>query len=171
MRFCWPPAWVHLARRVHRNAIFPLLAFALPTDCFVCREPLGAVQLLGACAECWAGLHVLAPPVCSTCGLPQPAATDLLGPARGRCATCVLTPPGAASVRALVAYDDAARAILLRAKIGGRPELFEPLGDQLAHVVAALGLAGSCTALVPVPSHPWMTLRRGFPPECSPSSG
>jgi ComF family protein len=151
-------------RRLYRQLAGPLLAFALPTDCFVCGRPLAAVQLLGACPDCWTGLARLRPPLCAGCGLPRPATTDLLGPAGGRCAGCLLRPPAAASVRAVVAYDETARKILLRAKVGRRPELFEALGDQLAAAVVAGGLAGRCDALVPVPSHPWTNLRRGFAP-------
>jgi predicted amidophosphoribosyltransferase len=67
-------------------------------------------------------------------------------------------------VRAVVAYDDVARAYLLRAKIGRRPELLQPLGRQLARVVRLAGWDAECTTVVPAPSHPWMTLRRGFAP-------
>ena len=151
-------------RRLYRRLAGPLLAFALPTDCFVCERPLDAVQLLGACPDCWTGLARLRRPLCARCGLPRPATTDLLGPAAGRCAGCLLRPPAAASLRAVVAYDGTARTILLRAKIGKRPELFETLGDQLAAAAAAGGLARRCDALVPVPSHPWTNHRRGFAP-------
>ena len=147
-----------------RQVLYPLLGFLLPTDCFACREPLGPVQQLGACARCWAGLRPLREPVCVGCGLPRPPTTDLLGPAGGRCATCILHPTTTETVRAVVAYDDVARAFLLRAKLGRRPELLELLGRQLAAAVRLLGLAEGCVAVVPTPSHPWVTLCRGFSP-------
>ena len=164
MRVAWPPAVVQWVRRAHRRVFYPTLAVLFPTDCFVCREPLGAVQHLGACASCWAGLQLLEPPICAGCGLPRPETTDLLGPAAGRCAVCILAPPSTDGVRAVVAYDRVARAILLRAKLGRRPELLERLGHQLAAATHALHLSAGCSMIVPLPSHPWMTLRRGFSP-------
>lgn len=157
----WP---LGLARRLHRELFYPLLAFALPSVCFACRARLGPLQRLGACGNCWADLRILEPPLCPGCGLPGARGTDLLGPARGRCAACVLDPPAADAVRAAVAYDAAARAFLLRAKLGHRAELLRPLGLQLARVLECTSYAARSTSIVPVPSHPWMNLRRGFVP-------
>jgi predicted amidophosphoribosyltransferase len=153
-----------VGRALHRHALAPALAFVLPTACFGCGAALGAVQRLGACAGCWGGLRALAPPLCPTCGLPEPASTDLLGPAGGRCSRCVLRPGALDRVRPAVAYDALARSFLLRAKLGGRSELLVPLGDQLARVLEITGFAEGCDEIVPVPSHPWVTLRRGFVP-------
>jgi len=164
MDLVWPAPLVKWGRRAHRAGIYPLLAFLFPSDCFACGQPLGPVQRFGACAACWTGLRILLHPVCTGCGLPRPADTDLLGPARGRCAACILKPPAADAVRAVVAYDEVARAFLLRAKLGGRPELFAPLGLQLARAVEVFRWADACTAVAPVPSHPWVSLRRGFSP-------
>jgi predicted amidophosphoribosyltransferase len=61
-------------------------------------------------------------------------------------------------------YEDLARRFLLRAKLGSYPEILEVLGRQLARVVELEGLAEGCRVVVPVPSHPWVTLRRGFSP-------
>jgi predicted amidophosphoribosyltransferase len=153
-----------LLRRAHRELAYPLADFVLPSTCFACRAPLGPLQRLGACAGCWAGLQVLRPPLCPGCGLPRPPSTDLCGPTRGHCAACLLAPGPADSVRAVVAYDDVARAFLLRAKLGGRPELLRPLGLQLARAVELAGWATPGTVVVAAPSHPWVTLRRGFAP-------
>jgi predicted amidophosphoribosyltransferase len=67
-------------------------------------------------------------------------------------------------VRAAVAYDSAARRFLLRAKIGHRREIFPALATQLRTVAERWPPARSCSEVVPVPSHPWMGLRRGFSP-------
>ncbi len=164
MRIVWPPELVRWIRRLHRVAVYPVLAVALPTPCFVCGKLLGAVQRLGACAACWADLRALRPPLCAHCGLALPAGTDLWGPAGGRCAACILRPPVVDAVRAVVAYDTVARAFLLRAKLGCRAELLGPLGLQLARTVVCASWATGCTAVVPVPSHPWAEWRRGFSP-------
>jgi predicted amidophosphoribosyltransferase len=164
MAVSWPACWLRLARRAHRAWVYPALAFLFPTDCFACGRTLGPVQRLGACPSCWTSLRPLERPVCTGCGLPRPSSTDLLGPARGRCAACILDPPATDGVLAVVPYDSVARAFLLRAKLGGRTELLEPLARQLARAVALSRFADRCTGVVPVPSHPWTNLRRGFVP-------
>jgi len=63
-----------------------------------------------------------------------------------------------------VSYDAYARSFLLRAKLGGRPELLGALGVQLARTVETTGFARGCTVVFAVPSSPWVTLRRGFSP-------
>ena len=149
---------------LHRRVVYPILDFALPSACFVCGVFLGALQHLGACPACWSALTGLPRPVCPACALPRPEGTDLLGPAGGRCASCVAEPLVADPLHAAVAYDATARRFLLRAKVGLRPEMFRPLGSRLARSVAIAGFAEGCTAVVAVPSHPWMALRRGFSP-------
>jgi len=156
--------WVRAARRFHRRAAAPLLWCLLPSDCFACRRPLRGWQRLGACLSCWTSFRTLEPPLCPGCGLPRPPGTDLMGPAGGRCSSCVLRPPPGGPVRAAVPYDEHARAFLLRAKLGRRPELLEPLGEHLATVLERDGFAGAGFSVVPVPSHPWTGLRRGFHP-------
>jgi len=152
------------ARRGRRALLHPLLEFVLPTDCFACGAPVDADQRMGACSRCWAGLRPLPRPACPGCGMPAPAATDLLGPARGFCVGCQSERRALDGVRAAVAYDDLARAFILRAKLGGRPELLRAIADLTAADLRASGLLDRRAVLVPVPSHPWADLRRGFSP-------
>jgi len=119
---------------------------------------------MAACAACWTGLEPLGPKTCPTCGQPRPPATDLLGPALGRCARCTLHPPALLSARAAVAYDLTARRFLLRVKIGLRRELLAALAAQLILTARRSPDLADSTVVVPVPSHPWTTLRRGFEP-------
>ena len=142
----------------------PALCALFPSDCFGCGRPLDPRHLWGACSDCWSSLAPLPEPVCPTCGLPRPAATDLLGLAHGRCAACLLSPLGPDAIRAAVAYDDLARRFVLRGKYGRRREIFEALGVHVARAVVATGFAQECTVVVPVPSHPLTALRRGFNP-------
>jgi predicted amidophosphoribosyltransferase len=69
-----------------------------------------------------------------------------------------------AALRAAVAYDEVARKFLLRVKIGARRELVTPLGLRLAATLRAERFAARCDLIVPVPSHRWTDLRRGFSP-------
>jgi predicted amidophosphoribosyltransferase len=57
-----------------------------------------------------------------------------------------------------------ARGFLLGVKLGGRPELLPLLGAQLSATLRAGAFARGCRAVVPVPSHPLVHLRRGFDP-------
>jgi predicted amidophosphoribosyltransferase len=70
-------------------------------------------------------------------------------------------------VIAAVPYEGFARQALLRGKMRGRPEILEPLGEQLAIALGRLGPASLPDVVVPVPSHPWTRFRRGFDPAAS----
>lgn len=150
------------ARRLHAAVIAPLLRVVLPTNCFGCAEVLGPRQVRGACPDCWSALVPPRGPVCRSCALPRSPTTDLLGPAGGLCASCLLKPPPLSVTRAAVAYDDRARRFLLRAKLGRRGELLSPMASRLTALARATGVHLGCTAVVPVPSHPWNDIRRGF---------
>jgi predicted amidophosphoribosyltransferase len=63
-----------------------------------------------------------------------------------------------------VVYDATARAFLLRAKFARRPELLTPLGTMVAVALELSGFAADIDLIVPAPSHPWATVRRGFQP-------
>jgi len=160
-----PPGHVRATRRTLGGRLLsPFLSWLLPSRCFGCGDPLGRLQRLGACAACWDDLRLLEPPCCPGCGLPAPPSTDRRSAAGGRCSACIGRPPACDRVRALMTYDDLARRFLLRAKLGARPELLGPLGLQLARILEIELFAADCTVAVPVPSHPWVTLRRGFSP-------
>lgn len=156
--------WLRAARLLHRGAVLPLLSLLFPTACFVCGRLLCARQLLGACAACWAELSPITGPVCRSCGLPLSRSTDLLGPARGRCAACILRPPALDGVLAAVPYEGTARAFLLAAKFRGRAEVFRELGGQLGSVLRHSSFARGLEIAVPVPSSVPRRLRRGFDP-------
>lgn len=76
----------------------------------------------------------------------------------------MLHPGELEGVLAAVEYDDVARRFLLRAKLGQRPELLDPLARQLAMAVRGRGFETGGRVIVPVPSHPLRDLARGFSP-------
>ncbi len=84
-----------------------------------------------------------------------------------RCASCVAIPRPWDGVIAAVLYEGFARQALLRGKMGGRPEILKPLGEQLAIALGHRGPDALPAAVVPVPSHPWTRFRRGFDPAAS----
>jgi len=139
-----------------------LLDFVLPSACFGCGRPLALHQHLGACPACWSALP-LAGRGCPECGLPA-ASSDIVVRPGARCAGCRLAPRAVERVQSVALYEGMARTFLLRAKAGRRPELLAALGAQLARTLAAEGAGFECASVVPVPSHPWTRLRRGFDP-------
>jgi predicted amidophosphoribosyltransferase len=67
------------------------------------------------------------------------------------------------SVYALWKYDDLARTLLLRAKLGHRFEWLEEAGTLLGRLWQ-LQRTIDIDAVVAAPSHPWVCLQRGFSP-------
>ncbi len=147
-----------------RRLGFPALDLVLPADCFCCRAPLGLHAALGACSACWNSFETLRPPLCSRCALPLVRATDLAGKGAPPCPHCARRPLPFVAAVACVAYGDTARAFVLRAKEGDRPELLWALGAQLLRRLEAQHSTQDWDLVLPIPSHPWGRLRRGFEP-------
>ena len=151
-------------RHALSRGALPLIDLAFPAPCFVCHRRLGICASYEACLSCWTGMRPLVGPLCAACSRPATDVTDLEGRLGGRCAVCAGRGSSIDRARAAVAYGGAARAILLRAKLARRPELFLPLGAMVVAVARASAIGEGCDALVPVPSHPWRNLERGFCP-------
>ena len=131
-----------------------LLDLLLPPRCPSCRE---IVRVDGSfCAACWNELRFLTPPWCAKCG--APFAHDL--GAAVECGACLLKAPRYTTARSALAYDGAAKPVLLGFKHGDRQHLARLMAPQLARVGAEW--LGSEALLVPVPVHPWRLWTRGF---------
>ena len=73
--------------------------------------------------------------------------------------------PGLAGGVCVWAYAGTIRHVLLAAKSGDHAGLWPPIAEQLAVAVETAGLRPTRDwCVVPVPSHPWSHLRRGFSP-------
>jgi ComF family protein len=126
----------------------PALDFALPERCPAC----GAITADGTnfCADCWPKLRFLNPPWCAACGLPFAYEQD----DSALCANCLSEPPLHDGIRAVVAYDDLSRQIILRLKYGGKIGLAKLIARQLLrHLPADRG----DIVVTPVPLH-WTRL-------------
>jgi ComF family protein len=137
----WRGTWQHAARLA--------LDIALPTLCVACREP---VYGEGVCAECWAKLSFIAPPLCPRLGIPfiyDPGPGLLLMEA-------IADPPAYGRARAAVRYDDVARTLVHALKYQDRTDLAPAMGRWMAR--AGRELIDGADALIPVPLH-W---RRGW---------
>lgn len=105
------------------------------------------------CARCWGRLHFLAPPWCARCHVPFSVERG----SDAQCARCIESPPQHAGVRAAVAYDDIARAVVLGLKYGGQIARARTIARAMERLVP-----DNAELLVPVPLHPWRLWRRGF---------
>lgn len=126
--------------------------FALPPRCAGCGAIVSSDGTF--CADCWRKLDFLSGPACAGCGLPF----DYDRGEDARCGTCLADPPPHDGVRAVLAYGDVARAVVLRLKHGRRIAMANIVAHHLARQVTDMGGA----LLVPVPLHRWRLWRRGF---------
>jgi ComF family protein len=104
----------------------------------------------------WAQLHFLTPPWCAACGFPfaQAEAADAL------CGACLAERPVYDTARAPLAYDDAARRLVLDLKRGGRRD---GLPVFAAWMAAAGGAAlAEADLIIPAPLHWTRLLERRF---------
>jgi len=143
---------MHPAAALARDAIRPILDFALPPRCPGCagiiREPHRF------CLDCWSALTFLGDPCCARCALPF----DYGDGAEMLCGNCLARPPAYDRLRAAVAYGEISRSVALKLKYGGRPGLAETLARLMQRHLDPAG----APLLVPVPLHRWRIWRRGY---------
>jgi ComF family protein len=132
-------------RRLGRAALDALLP-PLCLSCQIIVDQPGAV-----CAACWAKLSFLGAPMCRRCGLPFPHDVGALA----ECAACVADPPPWDRARAVFAYDEASRGLVLGFKHADRLHAAPAFGRWLAR--AGGELAGEADLVTPVPLH-WLRL-------------
>jgi predicted amidophosphoribosyltransferase len=122
------------------GALLDLLA---PPACAVCRTPVDAGLLCGACV---ATLPWLRDP-CPRCALPRP------------CAPCPASRASFSSAAAAVAHAGPARDLLLALKVRG---MVEAAGVMAAHLGPRMPPVPEGAVLVPVPPDPVRKRRRGL---------
>jgi len=120
------------------------LDIALPTLCVSCREPVDGE---GVCADCWARLSFIAPPLCPRLGIPfvYDLGPDMLS------MEAIASPPAYQRARAAVRYDDVARTLVQALKYHDRTDLAPAMGRWMAH--AGKELLQGADMLIPVPLH------------------
>lgn len=128
-----------------------LLDFALPARCAGCAEVIDEVGAF--CPSCWGRMEWLGNAGCQRCGLP------LAGTETDHCARCLADPPKIDRMRAVVAYDEIPRSIVLRLKYGRKVALARTMARYMTPL---RGDWGSDTLVVPVPLHRWRLWGRGF---------
>ena len=136
-------------RRTWSHAAKLALDIALPTLCVACRDPVDGE---GVCANCWARMSFIAPPLCPRLGIPfvYDPGPDMLS------MEAIANPPAYARARAAVRYDDVARTLVHALKYQDRTDLAPAMGRWMAR--AGGELLDGADLLIPVPLH-W---RRGW---------
>jgi len=146
--------WLADARRRLIGAGRMALDALLPPRCLACG---GAVETQGAlCAGCWQGISFLGAPCCSCCGLPFPYDAG----AGVQCAQCVAYPPPFDRARAVFAYDDHSRRLILAFKHADHLHGMPAFGQWLARSGAEL--LAEADLVAPVPLHWTRLFRRRF---------
>ena len=103
-----------------------LLDVALPPLCPACREPVG--DATGLCAACWSKLSPIERPFCERLGIPF-----VYDPGPGILSMqAIADPPSYQRARAVVRYDDVARALVHALKYGDRLDLAPTMGRWMA---------------------------------------
>lgn len=132
-----------------------LLDLALPSACPCCDISVTAHGLV--CASCYAGLPLVAEPLCVRCGVPVPLIGMLDG--QGQCRACREHPPGYDQARAALIYAAQVKSLMLAFKHGDRLDLIDLFVSRMAQ--AGRTLLARADLLVPVPLHWGRFVRRG----------
>ena len=131
----------------------------LPPQCLSCAELVSEPGSL--CAACWARLRFIAAPLCGICGWPfdsDPTTGEAAGetsPAGLICGACLREPPAFDRARAVLAYDDASRGLILGFKHADRTHGAPAFARWLAR--AGGDLLITADVIAPVPLH-WSRL-------------
>lgn len=118
----------------------------LPPRCLDCGVVVEREAAL--CADCWPRYAFLSTPYCACCGFPfeyEPGPDDVL------CGACAARRPAYRKARAVLAYDNAVRPLIVDFKHGDRTGVAPALGRWLARAAAELMAEADC--VVPVPLH------------------
>ena len=128
-----------------------LLDAVLPPLCLGCGEIVSETGAL--CASCWARQAFLGPPHCARCSYPFPADSD--AGADALCGACLAHPPRYRRARAVLAYDQPSRSLVLPFKHGDRTDMAAAYADWM--VRAGAELVADADLIAPVPLH-WRRL-------------
>jgi len=135
-------------------ALGGILNAVLPPRCLRCGGDIGETGAL--CAGCWDALTFVSDPQCDRCGIPFE-----IVPADGTvCGACAARPPDFDRARAVFAYDDASRDLILGFKRGDRTDAAPGLGRWLCR--AGGDLVRTADVIAPVPLHPLRLVQRRY---------
>ena len=122
------------------------LDLLLPPRCLSCGIVVDCGGAL--CADCWGRVRFLGPPLCAACGLPFEFDR---GGADSLCGACTRAAPAFERARAVFAYDEASRRLVLGFKHGDRTDAAPTFAAWMARAGGAL--LDEADLIVPVPLH------------------
>jgi ComF family protein len=126
----------------------------LPPRCLACGVIVEAQGRL--CLACWTPVRFLGKPCCAVCGEPF----AYLQEDSERCLACLAEPPVYDRARAVFAYDDHTRKLILAFKHGDRVDAAPAYAAWMRQTGADLIEASD--VILPVPLHRWRLLRRRY---------
>jgi len=126
----------------------------VPLTCHACGTRVAAPG--GLCPQCWAGLELVAGPVCDVYGTPM--AHDA-GPGAVS-ARAVEHPPGWNRARGAAVFNEASRRLVHALKYRDRHEVAPAMARMMVH--AGRGLLEEADIVAPVPLHRWRLWSRRY---------
>ncbi|KAF0117300.1 MAG: putative phosphoribosyl transferase [Hyphomonadaceae bacterium] len=106
-------------------------------------------------AELWSELPFIAGPICFCCGVPM---EGVFHP-ESLCGVCMAQPPAFDKARAVLAYDDLTRPLVLALKHGGRKDGVKLFAIWMAEITPNID---DLDLIVPVPAHWTRLFARGY---------
>lgn len=137
-----------------RQAGRQVLDVLLPPRCLGCEVLVGEPGTL--CADCWARVDFLAPPLCAACGHPF----EYEVPGESLCAPCTSQPPVFGRARAVFRYGESSRGLVLGFKHGDRTHGAPAFAQWLER--AGTELLADADVIAPVPLHRWRLFLRRY---------
>lgn len=141
-----------------KTAASRLIDVILPYRCLSCRTTVDKGGASGLCAECWQKMHFLTSPMCHCCGRPFEASPST--EKKELCLSCFAEPPLFDQARAVFAYTDASRDLILGLKHGDALHGVPIFGHWLARTGAEF--LRDADIIAPVPLHPWRLFIRRY---------
>lgn len=146
-----------------KRLLRPVAEMFFPPACAACGNE--GELLHGICANCWSGLAFIPTPQCARCGRHIPSEAidgELPDYTCGQCRVRSRIPW--IRLRSLFRYQTPLREIIHQFKFYGLESIGVELAERFAPHVVELAVMQDYDAVVPVPTHPWRLLERGFNP-------
>ncbi|MEM9471915.1 MAG: ComF family protein [Pseudomonadota bacterium] len=139
-------AVAHIARAGRRIA-GDVLNLVLPVTCPVCERPVAGAG--GLCDGCWAGLDIIAEPVCDAYGTPL-----VFDEGKGAVsARAISSPPAWDRARGAVMFNDRSQHLVHALKYRDRHEVLDAMAGMMVH--AGHDIISGAEVIAPVPLHRW----------------
>jgi predicted amidophosphoribosyltransferase len=142
------------------SAAVSLGLILFPSQCAICRMPLGMRAKHRLCQACFDMLEYNTGPRCHVCDIPM--AQQGLSADGCTCPRCVANPPPFATLRAPFLYGGGLAEVVVASKFRHREDLAQALGQLLLMDARAEQLTHSAHTLVPIPLGPKRRRQRGY---------